>query len=91
MAKKPFELYTKETCMEFHELLCEPLERFEKIWRLPGARPPKRNKPVEGSDTFKANMFAVLLDGYALQRIARGAALQKHPINTNSLLSDSRA
>jgi hypothetical protein len=28
-AGQPFELYTKETCMEFHKLLCELLKCFK--------------------------------------------------------------
>jgi hypothetical protein len=90
-AEQPFKLYTKETCIEFHELLCELLERFEAaVTALSSSRDPSGDVPIEESEQFKTKLVAVLLNGYALQKISRGSAIENHLKTIAPLLCDHR-
>ena len=89
-AEQPFKLYTKETCMEFHLLLCELLERFETALAAVLKFRGIGDVPTEGSDDFKVNVVAVLLTGYALQQMARGSAIETHLKTIAPLLRDHR-
>jgi hypothetical protein len=90
-AEQPFKLYAKETCMEFHKLLCELLEHFEAaVTALSSSRDPSGDVPIQGSEQFKIKLVAVLLNGYALQKIARGSAIEKQLKTIAHLLCDHR-
>jgi hypothetical protein len=76
--REPFQLYTKETCTEFHILLVELLERFQtSLNELKQARGTP-DVETQGSDEFKAKVALVMLSGYALLRLARGSAIEMH-------------
>lgn len=76
--EKPFQLYSNKTYAEFHELLIYLLESFvETLDRLANSRGSSKS-PVEGTPEFKEILFSVMLNGYALHKLARGAALQMH-------------
>lgn len=89
-ANKPLQFYTKDTCMEFHLLLCELLERFEAALEQLSKSRSKTAHAVKGSPEFEKNLSAVIFYGYSLQRIARGSAIDKHLQNIQSLLNDHR-
>lgn len=67
-------LYTQDTCVEFHQLFNFLLERFE-VWL--GKMDSSRGDG-QGSDLFKDALEYVFVYGYALQRLAHGAALRMH-------------
>jgi hypothetical protein len=75
---KTFQLYTKDTCAEFHELLIELLLCFEtSLNELAKARGDPK-VPTQGSEEFKQKVGLVLFCGCALQQLAKGAALRAH-------------
>jgi len=64
--------------IEFHHLLIELLMRFENsLAELAKARGNAKD-PTRGSEEFKPKVELVMLCGYALQRLAEGAALRMH-------------
>src|SRR5271169_2233629 len=76
--RKPVQFYTKDTCAEFHKLLIELLLRFKtSLDELKEARGDAK-VPTRGSAVFKQKVALVMLCGYALQRLAKGAALRAH-------------
>jgi len=83
---KPFNLYNKDTCMEFHELLCEILERFhQSLNDLKDLRKltfTKRKSKLEIGqselDAIVEKLNQVLAFGRALRAIVRGSAIQMH-------------
>src|SRR6266699_1406515 len=72
---KPFQLYTKDTCMEFHELLNELLLRFRTSLNEVAETRGDAKVPTQGSEEFKKKVKLVMLCGYALNKLAKGAAL----------------
>ncbi|KAF8953369.1 hypothetical protein BDZ97DRAFT_1929731 [Flammula alnicola] len=75
---KAFQFYTKDTCTEFHELLVELLLHFqESLDELAKARGNAKS-PTKASDEFKQKVELIMLCGYGLQRLAKGAALRMH-------------
>ena len=70
------ELYTKATCMEFHLLLCELLQRFAKAVASLNDTRPKTRTPA--SADFDKHLANVLRWGYCLYKLVRGAAIGKH-------------
>jgi hypothetical protein len=73
-----FKFYTKDTCAEFHALLIALLGRFKtSLMKLAKAR-GNAGVLTKGSDEFKAKIVVVLFYGYALQHLAKGAALRTH-------------
>jgi len=84
--KKPFNLYNKDTCMEFHELLCEIFERFHeslnKLKYLHKLTVNKRKRKLEiGQPDLEAiveRLHQVLALGRALKAIVRGSAIKMH-------------
>jgi len=73
-----FELYTEDTCIEFHHLLILLLERFQRgLERLHKTRGNEK-VPTRCSEEFKMAVEDVFICGYALQRLAHGAALRMH-------------
>lgn len=68
-------LYTKESCLEFHQMLLYAIDEFVKaIKGAAGARPP--NSPC--TPEFKKKVMRAVVCGYVVQRLAKGAALQMH-------------
>ena len=86
----PFQLYTKDTCLEFHLLLSVLLAKFQKsLFDLSKSRGSEdTDAPTAASEEFKKVLLAVMLDGYALQRIARGSALPMHLKTITPMLKD---
>jgi len=78
LSNKDFQLYTKDTCAEFHGLLILLLERFEKCLKKLGEMRGDKEVPTPCSKEFKESVELVMSCGYALQRLARGAALRMH-------------
>lgn len=71
-------LYTKDTCLEFHKLLVELLERFvSSLERLEKTR-GKEEVSTPASDEFKTAVGLAMTSGCALQRLTKGAALKMH-------------
>jgi hypothetical protein len=74
-----FQLYTKDTCAEFHKLLTLLLVRFEEgLDKLHETRGSQKAPPTPCSEEFQESVESVLTCGYALQRLAHGAALRMH-------------
>jgi hypothetical protein len=88
---KDFQLYTATTCMEFHALFCELLLRF--LQNLQALRIFRGNEdpPHDGCSEFKQRLFAVMYDGGALQKLAKGAALRMHLTNIEASLDQPKA
>lgn len=84
---KPFQLYTSETCMEFHNLLLELLDSFQLSLRK---LKPFRGKPVHDPDLFRKLLRKILVYGFALLSIARGNAIEMHLQSIEGLLADHR-
>ena len=84
--KKPFNLYNKDTCTEFHELLCEILERFHQslndLKDLRKSTFTKRKLKLKIGqselDKIVEQLNQVLAFGRALRAIVRGSAIQTH-------------
>jgi hypothetical protein len=84
--KKPFNLYNKDTCMEFHELLCEILERFHQslndlkdLRKLTFKKRKSKLKIGQSElDAIVEQLNQVLAFGRALRAIVRGSAIQMH-------------
>jgi hypothetical protein len=81
----PFKLYSEDTHVEFHKLLCHLLNQFRVFLDLLSA---KDDVPTEGSERFKEKLVSVMLYGYALQKMARGSALPMLLKNITPLLED---
>jgi hypothetical protein len=75
---KPFQLYTKDTCMEFHELLNELLLGFRTSLNEVAKTRGDPKVPTQGSEEFKKKVKLVMLCGFALHKLAKGAALRTH-------------
>ena len=72
------DLYTKDTCEEFHQLFLHLLLHFQKsLDDLAEAR-GNAKVPTPGSLEFKREVECVMLLGYALDKLAKGAALRMH-------------
>ena len=84
----PFQLYTEDTCLEFHLLLSILLQKFRGSLEDLSKSRGKENVSTVGSEAFKKHLLAVMLNGYALQRIARGSALPMHLQNITPMLND---
>jgi len=73
---KDFQLYTEDTCTEFHRLLIFLLVRFEECLEELGQM--RGDEKVLCSKEFKKSVEQVTMCGYALQRLFHGAALRMH-------------
>lgn len=77
--KEPYKLYNKDTCMEFHELLCELLGRFqESLKDLKTLETKKEYRSESEITAIMDQLSAVLAFGRALRGIVRGAAITEH-------------
>ena len=81
------QFYTKDTCEEFHQLLLEVLISFEKSLENLNTARGNPEVPTQGSDDFKKKVDLVILYGYALERLTKGAALKMHLITISHLLN----
>ena len=94
--RQDFEFYSDATCIEFHLLLLELLERFRealaKLSALSLARGTDlKQKEKELLTTFEQELTHGCLYGYALMRIARGRAFRMHMENIEPLLVNMKA
>ena len=82
----PFPIYNDKTCMEFHGLLLELLNCFEKavvdLCNLSGLN----KKPDDYSFQFTNALISAHMFGYGLLKLARGQAFQMHMENIGPLL-----
>jgi hypothetical protein len=76
---EPFQLYTSETCNEFHNLVVELLNSFKSSC-----------SSLAKSKDFNNTVLITLVLGHALLRIARGSAIEMHLQNIATLLDDHR-
>jgi len=89
--KQPWVLYNGNTYQEFYKLLCTLLNSFGKsLQALSDARGQTGNSKVSvaGSVEFKACVGRMMFYGNALQRIAKGLAIDSHLQNLEPLLND---
>ena len=87
-------LYNKDTCMEFHELLCELLGRFHQSLKV--LQDTERSKVRKGNEgtgfnqsdlvQTKAQVEKVLALGRALRAMVRGSAIKLHLTTIASFL-----
>jgi DNA-binding transcriptional regulator GbsR (MarR family) len=78
---EPFQLYTSETCTEFHNLVVGLLVKFKKSCF---------SLAKEKGNTFRSEVASMIVCGHTLLRIARGSAFEMHLQNIASLLEDHR-
>jgi hypothetical protein len=78
---EPFQLYTSETCTEFHNLVVGLLVKFKKSCF---SLAKKKGK------AFRDEIVIMIVCGHTLLRIARGSAFEMHLQNIASLLEDHR-
>ena len=72
------ELYTKDTCKEFHSLLCKLLRKFSEVIEKLAHAQGKPNTQTAASASFKTKLANVLKWGYPLQHLVRGAVIGRH-------------
>jgi hypothetical protein len=89
-SNKDFQLYTKDTCAEFHELLILLLARFGECLEQLGKTRGDKKDSTPCSAEFKKSVELVMMCGYALQRLAHGAALRMHLKTIAPLLMHSK-
>jgi len=81
-----FPIYNDKTCMEFHGLLLELLNCFEKavvdLCNLSGLN----KKPDDYSSQFANSLADAQMHGYGLLKLARGQAFRMHMANIEPLL-----
>jgi hypothetical protein len=77
---EPFQLYTSQTCMDFHKLLVELLKKFQICL----------DDLDNDRGTFINNVKATLVFGHALWKIVRGSAFEMHLQNIANLLDKVR-
>ena len=87
-----FQLYTNETCTEFHHLLLELLDRFNNT--LDALTTLDKDEAAKDSDQgnklFNRNVGDLHRYAYGLLRLSRGLAFQMHLENIKSSLVDPR-
>ena len=76
--RKPFQLYTNETCIEFHQLFLEILKRFETSLDELARTRGSEKIPTQGSKEFERYVSRVLIFGDGLQTLVRSAGLKIH-------------
>jgi hypothetical protein len=87
--RSAFRLYTQDTCVEFHNLLMELLLCFQSS--LGALRESYRKNSTltvsaPSCQDIKDNVECVVIYGYALHRLTKGAALPMHLKNIAHLL-----
>lgn len=82
---KPSEVYNKETCVEFHTLLCTLLSLFyDSLIRLQTLQKSKdRPRDVE---KIRNELISIRVVGVALRATVKGAEIEKHLKNIEHLL-----
>lgn len=93
--RQPVQLYTRDTCAEFHTLLLHLLRDFQEglgelraLVPLPDPAKPKP-PPARGPDIRNA-LSKTFLAGDGLYRMAHGTALKAHILNMAMSLNDPR-
>ena len=81
--KKPFQLYTKSTCHQFHQLLLLLLTGFQKHLQM-----LSNLSTVDNPNEFGKHVAAVLVFRYGLQALANSNTLRMHLENIKHLLND---
>ena len=81
--RKPFQLYTKSTCQQFHQLLLLLLTGFQKHLQMLSDL-----SNVDNPNEFGKHVAAVLVYRYGLQALANSNALRMHLENIEHLLND---
>src|SRR5277367_4657847 len=96
-ADQDFQLYNEKTCKEFHLLLLELLDRFQRSLKylkslkdLKSHRVSANVTSTPDNDQFENYVFDVLFAGDALRMIAKGAALWMHLRTIEAKLVDPR-
>jgi hypothetical protein len=102
-SNKPYKVYTEDTCIEFHNLLCYLLRNFEaSLEDLQNDLTSKKNPPTgkleapgssHGPPTdgkFAMYSHDVVIWGTALRLLSRSDAITNHLRNIESLLADHR-
>jgi hypothetical protein len=93
-----FQLYTSETCTEFHNLLVELLTKFKSNLETLETLTTKAKAEdrelfkvkAEDRELFNKCVLKTLVLGHTLLKIARGSALETHLQNIETLLEDHR-
>ncbi len=95
--RKAFQLYSSETCIEFHQLFLEFLKRFATSLDDLAKTRGSEKVSTPGSEEFKLNVLRVSVFGRGLRRLVKGTGLKTHlktiaPLLTNcaKLHSDSK-
>lgn len=90
--RENFQLYTKDTCMEFHILLLYLLETIqEALSQLNALIPsPQPGDPKPTGPNIDKSLSNLFLAGDALCRIVRGSGIWHHMYNINMFLKDPR-
>jgi len=73
-----FQLYTQDTCMEFHKLFMHLLLCFQSSLKGLADCRHRLTALTPGSQVIKDTVECVLVYGHALHRLTRGAALPMH-------------
>jgi hypothetical protein len=85
--KEPFKLYSKDTCMEFHELLREILERFQQSLndlrtlmrsKVRNSKEPRNSPDQSEPKDIMDKLRDVLAFGRTLRGIVQGSAITAH-------------
>lgn len=87
LVSPPFPIYNNITCTEFHELLLELLNRFEKAVIDLCNLDDLDERPDDYSSQFATTLRHVHMFGYGLLKLARGQTFQMHMENIGPLLN----
>jgi len=87
-AGKPYALYTQDTYMEFHHLICELLKSFTTAVKGLLASHNKSADPTQGSQACKDSLNHTMAFGYALLQLVSGFGSQCYFQNIASVLDD---
>jgi hypothetical protein len=75
---KPFALYTKDTCWEFHTLLIKLLESYNDAIHGLWKNRPDNNKEGGNFDEFRKHLDNAIASGYALMQMVHGSGISEH-------------
>lgn len=85
----PYNIYTEDTRIEFHALLCGLLKCYKESLDSLKTYHQQRNR-LSTASKFKSHLSTVLIYGTALQLLSRGSAINNHLKAIESLLRDHR-
>ena len=87
-ASKPYALYTQDTYMEFHHLVCELLKSFTTAVKGLLASCNKSADPIQRLQACKDSLNHAMAFGYALLQLVSGSGSQCYFQNIASVLDD---